>query len=450
MKILKKLVPLLLAFCMLLGVAGCAAAEPNPEPTNNTNAPTATDNTNAPTTPDNNQDTEPSTTDETKPVLLVVSFGTSYNETRDITIGAIETALQNAYPEYEIRRAFTAQTIIDILKDRENLDIDNVTQAMSRLVVDGVKDVVIQPTHVIPGAEYNDILDEIASYANQFDSMKIGKPLLSASEDYDTLIASITEETASYNVDGTAIVFMGHGTHHEANSAYTTLQEKLIEAGYTNYFIGTVEAAPSLDDVMALVEESGAKKVVLLPLMIVAGDHATNDMASDEEDSWKTAFINAGYEVECVLKGLGEYSGIQQMVIDHAKAAMESPDPIVASQIADGTYALTNISSSSSMFKIVKCDLTVADGEMRAVITMSGDGYDKVFVGTGEEAAAASEDTYIPAVSDSEGAVTFEVPLEALNVEMDLAAWSVNKEKWYDRTLVFYTDGIPTESITVE
>ena len=256
--------------------------------------------------------------------LLVVSFGSSYNETRDLTIGAIEEALQAAYLDYEVRRAFTAQTIIDILKDREGLEIDNVTQAMSRMIMDGVKEVVIQPTHVMPGAEYDDMMAEIAVFADQFDRFKVGEPLLTEAADYDALIASLIEETAEYNAEGTAIVYMGHGTHHEANSTYATLQEKLIEAGHTNYFIGTVEASPSLDDVLALVKDSGAKKVVLLPLMIVAGDHANNDMAGDEEGSWKTTFEEAGYEVTCLVRGLGELEPIQQLFVEHAKAAVDS------------------------------------------------------------------------------------------------------------------------------
>lgn len=445
MKSVKKFTALLLALCMVLGMAACASQNSTDTSKGKENMQSSQP---APeqSTPDETQ--KPS--EETqKPVLLVVSFGTSYNETRDITIGAIENALADAFPEYEVRRAFTAQTVIDILEDREKLEIDNVTEAMSRLVMDGVKEVVIQPTHVMPGAEYDDVMAEIAAYENQFDRFKVGEPLLVEDADYAALISCLAEETAEYNTDGTAIVFMGHGTHHEANSTYATLQEKLVEAGYTNYFIGTVEATPSLEDVMALVKDSGAKKVVLLPLMIVAGDHANNDMAGDEEDSWKTAFTNAGYEVECVLKGLGQYAGVQQMIIDHAKAAMEFPDPIAASQIADGTYEL-NVESSSKMFKITKCVLTVADDKMNAVITMSGDGYNQLFIGTGEEAAAAAADTYIQQVLDADDAVTFEVPLEELNVEVDVAAWSVSKEKWYDRTLIFFSDGIPADAITVE
>lgn len=257
-----------------------------------------------------------------KPVLLAVSFGSSYNETRDATIGAVENALKAAYPNYEVRRAFTSQIVIDILEEREKMEIDNMTEALDRLVADGVKEVVVQPTHVITGFEYDDVLAEVAKYESKFDSIKVGMPLLSSEADYDALVPALIEKTASYNTDGTAVVFMGHGTHHEANATYAKLQQKLIDAGHANYFIGTVEAEPSLDTVLAAVQATDAKKVVLLPLMIVAGDHATNDMAGDEEGSWKDVFTKAGYEVECVLMGLGEYEGAQKILVDHAAAVI--------------------------------------------------------------------------------------------------------------------------------
>lgn len=303
MKFTKTFVSALLALMLMLSAFGCAAPA--------VDAPAAEAAAEQPAVED---------AEQAKPVLLAVSFGTSYDNL-DASIGGVEAALASAYPEYELRRAFTAQTVIDIIAERDGVETDNVIQAMDRMIADGVKEVVIQPTHVMNGFEYDDMMKEVAPYADKFDSMKTGKAILTTDDDFAKLIASITQETAEYNNEETAVVFMGHGTHHEQNAVYSTLQQKLAEAGYANYFIGTVEATPALEDVMAAVKEIGAKKVVLLPMMIVAGDHANNDMAGDEEGSWKTAFINAGYEVECVLKGLGEYAGVQQIIVEHAAAA---------------------------------------------------------------------------------------------------------------------------------
>lgn len=256
--------------------------------------------------------------------ILVVSFGTSYNDSRDITIGAIESAIEEAFPDYDVRRAFTSQIIIDKLEERDGLDIDNVGEALDRAVEDGVKTLVIQPTHLMDGFEYNDVVDEVAEYADQFDKVVIGEPLLTSDEDFKNVAKAITEATAEYDDGESAICFMGHGTEAESNEVYAKLQDVLTEEGYANYFIGTVEAAPTLEDVMNMVKEGDYKKVVLEPLMVVAGDHANNDMAGDEEGSWKAEFEAAGYEVESLIKGLGEMEAIQQIYVDHTQDAVDS------------------------------------------------------------------------------------------------------------------------------
>lgn len=262
--------------------------------------------------------------DTAKPVLLVVSFGTSYNDTRAVTIEAIENKAREAFPDYEVRRAFTSQIIIDKLAKRDNLVIDNVPQAMERLVKDGVKDVVVQPTHVMNGAEYDEMTAALAPYADKFASFKVGSPLLTAADDYKELIAEITAELPKLG-DGEAVVFMGHGTHHFANITYAGLEYVFKQLGHNNVFIGTVEGYPTLDEVIQQLEKNGVKKVYLLPLMIVAGDHASNDMAGDEEDSWKVQLKAAGYEVEPILKGLGEYKGIQEHFVRHIQNAITGP-----------------------------------------------------------------------------------------------------------------------------
>ena len=255
--------------------------------------------------------------------LLVVSFGTSFNDSRRLTIGAIENDLEKAFPDYAVRRGFTADIIIDHVQRRDGVLIDNVDAALKRAVDNGVKNLVVQPTHLMNGLEYNDIVDQVAGYADAFDSVTFGEPLLTSDEDFKAVEKAITEWTADYDDGETAIVFMGHGTEAESNGVYQKMQDMLTADGYTNYYIGTVEATPSLDDVLAAVGKGEYKRVILEPLMVVAGDHANNDMASDEEDSWNTAFKNAGYEVECVLRGLGENEAIRELYVAHAQAAID-------------------------------------------------------------------------------------------------------------------------------
>lgn len=254
--------------------------------------------------------------------LLVVSFGTSFNDNRRLTIGAIEEAMEKAFPDYSVRRGFTAQIVIDHIQRRDGEVIDNMTQALDRAVDNGVKTLIVQPTHLMDGFEYNDVVNEVAQYADAFDKIVMGAPLLSSDEDFQIVAQAMVDATAQYDDGKTAICFMGHGTEAQSNAVYAKMQKVLTDGGYANYFIGTVEAEPSLDDVLELVKAGNYEKVVLQPMMIVAGDHANNDMAGDDEDTWKTAFEGAGYQVECVLKGLGEYEAIQQLLVDHVKDAI--------------------------------------------------------------------------------------------------------------------------------
>ncbi|MBO5509486.1 MAG: sirohydrochlorin cobaltochelatase [Lachnospiraceae bacterium] len=256
--------------------------------------------------------------------LLVVSFGTSFNDNRVQTIGAIEADIEAAYGEqYSVRRGFTSQIIIDHVKSRDGEVIDNVGEAIDRAVANGVKNLVVQPTHLMDGLEYNDLVTEVGQYAEAFDSIKIGAPLLTTDEDFEAVAQAIVADTAVYDDGETAICFMGHGTEADSNAVYAKMQEVLTAGGYTNYYIGTVEAEPSLEDVIAKVSEGEYKRVVLQPLMIVAGDHANNDMAGDEEDSWKSAFEAEGYEVICVVKGLGELQAIRDLIVAHVAEVLE-------------------------------------------------------------------------------------------------------------------------------
>lgn len=255
--------------------------------------------------------------------ILVVSFGTSYNDSRNVTIGAIEAAVMEAYPGYDVRRAFTAQTVIDIIKERDGITIDNVTEALDRAAADGVKNLIVQPTHLMDGLEYADIKKELENYQDKFESLTLANPLLADDADFDAVVSALVSDTAVYDDGKTAICYMGHGTHADSNAVYAKMQGKFADAGYKNYFVGTVEAEPALEDVMAEVKKGDYERVVLLPLMVVAGDHATNDMAGDEEDSWKTAFQKEGYEVVPVLKGLGQIYPIQQIYVQHVQNAID-------------------------------------------------------------------------------------------------------------------------------
>ena len=277
--------------------------------------------------------------------LLVVSFGTSFNDSRVKDIKGIEDALQEANPDWSVRRAFTAQIIINHVEARDGECIDNMDQALERAVANGVKNLVIQPTHLMHGAEYDELTEAVQKYEDKFESVKISEPLLGevgddatvVNDDKKAVAEAITSEavkTAGYDSldaakeDGTAFVFMGHGTSHTAKISYSQMQSQMKDLGYENVFIGTVEGEPedtACEAVIEAVKTAGYKKVVLRPLMVVAGDHANNDMAGDDDDSWKSQFTASGNfdSVDCQIAGLGEIPAIQEIYKAHTAAVIE-------------------------------------------------------------------------------------------------------------------------------
>lgn len=256
--------------------------------------------------------------------LLVISFGTSFNDSRRLTIGAIEDELEKSFPDYSVRRGFTANIVIDHIKRRDGVVIDDIEESLQRAVDNGVKNLVIQPTHLMNGIEYDELVGKIANYSDAFEKVAIGEPLLTSEEDFKKVEEAIVDWTSEYDDDKTAICFMGHGTEAESNKIYSKLQDMLTADGHKNYFIGTVEAEPSLDDVISAVKAGDYERVILEPLMVVSGDHANNDMAGDEEDSWKSVFEKEGFKVECLLRGLGENESIRAIYTEHAQKAIDS------------------------------------------------------------------------------------------------------------------------------
>ena len=276
--------------------------------------------------------------------LLVVSFGTSYNDSRVADIKGIEDALQEAFPDWSVRRAFTAQIIINHVQARDGEKIDNMTQALDRAVANGVKNLVVQPTHLMHGAEYDEMCEVIDAYRDQFESVSIAEPMLGEVGSDATVInadkeavakaitAAAVKDAGFESLDaakdaGTAFVFMGHGTAHVAKVTYSQMQTQMQNLGYENVFIGTVEGEPeetACEAVIEAVKAAGYTNVVLRPLMVVAGDHANNDMAGSEDDSWKTMFEAAGFTVDCQIHGLGEIADVQALYVAHTKAAIEA------------------------------------------------------------------------------------------------------------------------------
>ena len=276
--------------------------------------------------------------------LLVVSFGTSFNDSRVADIKGIEDALQEANPDWSVRRAFTAQIIINHIQARDGEKIDNMTQALDRAVANGVKNLVVQPTHLMHGAEYDEMCEALEQYKDKFESVAIAEPMLGEVGSDATVInadkeavakaitAAAVADSGFESVDaakeaGTAFVFMGHGTAHVAKVTYSQMQAQMQQLGYENVFIGTVEGEPeetACEAVIEAVKAAGYTNVVLRPLMVVAGDHANNDMAGSDDDSWKTMFEAAGFTVDCQIAGLGEIADVQALYVAHTKAAIEA------------------------------------------------------------------------------------------------------------------------------
>lgn len=250
--------------------------------------------------------------------ILVASFGTSYPETLEKSIAAIEDEIGRAWPDRELRRAFTSSMIINALQERDGIKIDTVEEALDRLAADGFRHVIVQPTHIINGEEYEKLAGMCKSREGLFAELQIGAPLLSSTDDFLRVIRVLGKEFDRLEQDA-ALVLMGHGSGHFANSAYAAMDYMFKEQGFPHIFVGTVEAYPDVSTVLKQLAKTGCRKVLLAPLMVVAGDHATNDMAGDEEDSWKTVFSQAGYQVSTILKGLGEYPDIRSIYVEHSK-----------------------------------------------------------------------------------------------------------------------------------
>ncbi len=254
--------------------------------------------------------------------ILAVSFGTSYPYSLKTAIGGVEDAFRRAFPGYKVYRAFTSQMILKKLKERDGWSIDNVPQALERLLQEGFTQVVVQPTHFMHGVEYDRMMAQIAPYRQQFRRLSVGEPLLSCTKDYQAVaqrVASIFRPD-----EDTALILMGHGTSHFADCAYAALGYHFLENGWRNILVGTVEGYPTLEELVRNLRRIAVRRVVLTPLMVVSGDHAANDMAGKDPDSWESRLRAEGYQVECVLRGMGEYPQIQQLYVEHLREAMSS------------------------------------------------------------------------------------------------------------------------------
>ncbi len=430
--------------------------------------------------------------------LLVVSFGTSFNDSRVEDISSIEKELQEQYPDWSVRRAFTSQIIINHIQARDEEKIDNMDQALQRAVDNKVKNLVIQPTHLMKGIEYEQIMDSVEKYKSNFEKVTIAQPLLGdvgadeteSNTDKENVSKAVVEDAykdAGYDSleaaeeDGLAFVLMGHGTSHSAKVTYTQMEKQMSDLGYENVFIGTVEGEPeetACENVIDSVKEAGYKKVVLRPLMVVAGDHANNDMAGDDEDSWKSMFEAEKVfdSVDAQISGLGSIEAIRAIYVAHAKEAIENQIPVESSvagssskDLADGKYT-AEFKTDSSMFHVNDAkkglgDLTVKDGKMTIHISLVSKKISKLYLGKAKDAGKdgaqvieATTDTVTYEDGATEEVYGFDVPVESLDKEFDLAIFG-SKGTWYDhkvsvtnpqRKLEEVVDGEYSVNVTLE
>ena len=406
--------------------------------------------------------------------ILVVSFGTSFNDSRTNDIGGIEKAIQKAFPTLSVRRAFTSQIIINHVQARDGIKIDNVDQALERAVNNKVKTLIVQPTHLMHGAEYDELTETLGKYADKFEQVIVSEPLLGEHADDEKVVNKDKEIVAKSVLDAaiedagfesidksieesTAFVFLGHGTSHKAKVTYSQMVNTYKDLGYPNAFVGTVEGEPeetSMDEVISAVADAGFKNVILRPLMVVAGDHANNDMAGDDEDSWKSIFESKGVfnSVECQIEGLGSIEELQNLYVSHINDALEK-DPIVIEDKSDNKTALEDgiysakFETDSGMFKINETKegrgiLTVKDGKMTMEIVLSGDGIVGLYEGLAKDAKNdeknrinCSKVTVKYDDGSEEEVNSFVIDVPVLDKEFDLALIG-KKEKWYDHKVI--------------
>ena len=406
--------------------------------------------------------------------ILVVSFGTSFNDSRTNDIGGIEKAIQKAFPTLSVRRAFTSQIIINHVQARDGIKIDNVDQALERAVNNKVKTLIVQPTHLMHGAEYDELTEILGKYADKFEQVIVSEPLLGEHADDEKVVNKDKEIVAKSVLDAAiedagfesidksieesiAFVFLGHGTSHKAKVTYSQMVNTFKDLGYPNAFVGTVEGEPeetSIDEVISAVADAGFKNVILRPLMVVAGDHANNDMAGDDEDSWKSIFESKGVfnSVECQIEGLGSIEELQNLYVSHINDALEK-DPIVIEDKSDNKTALEDgiysakFETDSGMFKINETKegrgiLTVKDGKMTMEIVLSGDGIVGLYEGLAKDAKNdeknrinCSKVTVKYDDGSEEEVNSFVIDVPVLDKEFDLALIG-KKEKWYDHKVI--------------